>query len=84
LVVWAVKPQTFKEAAAQAQPHLAGALHLSVAAGITSDSIAAWLGHAAHRARHAQHARLGGLGHDGLFARPGVPTMPTARWWKPW
>jgi pyrroline-5-carboxylate reductase len=46
LVVWAVKPQTFKDAAiAQAQPFSApGALHLSVAAGIRSDSMATWLG----------------------------------------
>ena len=44
LVVWAVKPQTFKDAALQTQAHTAAALHLSVAAGIRSDSIAAWLG----------------------------------------
>src|ERR687897_2411156 len=44
LVVWAVKPQTFKEAAAQARAHTSQALHLSVAAGIRSDSIAQWLG----------------------------------------
>jgi pyrroline-5-carboxylate reductase len=44
LVVWAVKPQTFKDAAQQTKAHTAGALHLSVAAGIRSDSIAAWLG----------------------------------------
>ena len=34
LVVWAVKPQTFRDAAAQAQAHVQQALHLSVAAGI--------------------------------------------------
>ena len=44
LVVWAVKPQTFKDAALQTKAHTADALHLSVAAGIRSDSIAAWLG----------------------------------------
>ena len=44
LVVWAVKPQTFKEAAQQAGPHTGRALHLSVAAGIRSSSIARWLG----------------------------------------
>src|SRR5690606_28885221 len=38
LVVWAVKPQTFKEAAAQVRPHTGQALHLSVAAGIRSGS----------------------------------------------
>ena len=44
MVVWAVKPQTFKEAAGQVRAHTATALHLSVAAGITTSSIAAWLG----------------------------------------
>ena len=44
LVVWAVKPQTFHDAALQAGPHNPNALHLSVAAGIRSDSIAGWLG----------------------------------------
>ena len=44
LVVWAVKPQTFKDAAAPVAAHTANALHLSVAAGITTDSIAQWLG----------------------------------------
>ena len=44
LVIWAVKPQTFKEAAQQVQTHTQTALHLSVAAGIRSDSIAHWLG----------------------------------------
>ena len=44
LVVWAVKPQTFKDAALQIKAFTAKALHLSVAAGIRSDSIATWLG----------------------------------------
>src|SRR5512134_2071534 len=44
LVVWAVKPQTFKEAATQTRTYTGKALHLSVAAGIRSDSIAQWLG----------------------------------------
>jgi len=44
LVVWAVKPQTFQDAARQCQPHTRKALHLSVAAGIPSQSIARWLG----------------------------------------
>jgi pyrroline-5-carboxylate reductase len=44
LVVWAVKPQTFKDAALQTKAFTSSALHLSVAAGIRSDSIATWLG----------------------------------------
>jgi pyrroline-5-carboxylate reductase len=43
LMVWAVKPQVFKEAAEPVLPFASRALHLSVAAGIRTDSIAAWL-----------------------------------------
>src|SRR5690606_25856856 len=39
-VVWAVKPQTFAEAARPVRAFAGDALHLSVAAGIPSDSIA--------------------------------------------
>ena len=72
LVVWAVKPQTFKEAAQQAGPHTGRALHLSVAAGITSSSIARWL--ATERVVRAMPntPALIGKGITGLFARPGV------------
>ena len=44
LVVWAVKPQMFSEAAAPVMPHTGKALHLSVAAGIRTDSICRWVG----------------------------------------
>ena len=43
-VVWAVKPQIFREAAATVAPHVRAAMHLSVAAGIRTDSICGWLG----------------------------------------
>ena len=44
LVVWAVKPQLFSEAAAPVAPFTGHALHLSVAAGIRTDSIGRWVG----------------------------------------
>ena len=44
LVVWAVKPQMFSEAAVPVMPLTRQALHLSVAAGIRSDSICRWIG----------------------------------------
>ena len=44
LVVWAVKPQIFSEAAAPVMAHTRKALHLSVAAGIRTDSIRRWVG----------------------------------------
>jgi pyrroline-5-carboxylate reductase len=41
IVVWAVKPQSFAEAAAACAPHVSGALQLSVMAGIRIAAIAA-------------------------------------------
>jgi pyrroline-5-carboxylate reductase len=72
LVVWAVKPQTFKDAATAVKPHTAGALHLSVAAGIRSDSIAAWLGSERIVRSMPNTPALVGKGMTALFARPGV------------
>ena len=72
LVVWAVKPQTFKEAAAATKAFVGDTLHLSVAAGITSDSIAAWLGTPRVVRAMPNTPALVGLGMTGLFARPDV------------
>jgi len=72
LVVWAVKPQTFKAAALAAAPHTMAALHLSVAAGIRSDSIAAWLGVDRIVRAMPNTPALIGQGIAGLFARDGV------------
>lgn len=75
LVVWAVKPQSFAEAALQARPHLGdvgGPLHLSVAAGIPSQSIADWLGCERVVRGMPNTPALIGKGIAGLFARPAV------------
>jgi len=72
LVVWAVKPQTFKEAALAAAPFTANALHLSVAAGIKTDSIVAWLGSERVVRAMPNTPALVGKGISGLFARAGV------------
>ena len=72
LVVWAVKPQTFKDAAAPIAPYTAAALHLSVAAGITTDSIAQWLGTARIVRAMPNTPALVGKGMTGLFARAEV------------
>jgi pyrroline-5-carboxylate reductase len=69
LVVWAVKPQTFKDAALATQAFTANALHLSVAAGITSGSIAQWLGSERIVRAMPNTPALVGLGMTGLFAR---------------
>src|SRR6478735_8736712 len=70
LVVWAVKPQTFKDAALQVRNHTATALHLSVAAGIRSDSIASWLGSGRIVRAMPNTPALVGKGMTALFARP--------------
>jgi pyrroline-5-carboxylate reductase len=72
LVIWAVKPQTFKEAAQQTRDFCARALHLSVAAGIRSDSIANWLGTERVVRAMPNTPALVGLGQTGLFARAAV------------
>jgi pyrroline-5-carboxylate reductase len=72
LVVWAVKPQSFGEAAAPCAGHVGRALHLSVMAGIRSDAIAR-----AVRSERVVRAMpntpaLIGMGIAGLYARAAV------------
>jgi pyrroline-5-carboxylate reductase len=78
LVVWAVKPQLFKQAAAPCAAHTANALHLSVAAGIGSGSIAAWLGSERVVRAMPNTPALVGQGMTGLFARAGVSAQERA------
>ncbi len=79
LVVWAVKPQTFKEAAMSCAAHTGSALHLSVAAGIRTDSMCAWLGNGRIVRAMPNTPALVGLGMTGLYAREGVD--PEDRQW---
>jgi pyrroline-5-carboxylate reductase len=72
LVIWAVKPQTFKEAALQSSVHTKDAVHLSVAAGIRSGDIAHWLGTERIVRAMPNTPALIGKGITGLFARPAV------------
>ncbi len=78
LVVWAVKPQSFKEAATPVATHTKDALHLSVAAGVTSRSIAAWLGTERVIRAMPNTPALIGQGITGLFAREGTTGMDRA------
>ena len=78
LVIWAVKPQAFKEAAQQTKAFCAQALHLSVAAGIRSDSIASWLGSDRVVRAMPNTPALVGLGQTGLFARAAVTASDKA------
>ena len=79
LVVWAVKPQTFKEAAAQARAHVQQALQLSVAAGIRSDSMKDWLGTERIVRSMPNTPALVGKGMTALYARPAVTAPDKAR-----
>jgi pyrroline-5-carboxylate reductase len=72
VVIWAVKPQAFKEAALNSRFHTRNALHLSVAAGIRSESIAHWLGTERIVRAMPNTPALVGKGMTGLFARAGA------------
>ena len=82
LAVWAVKPQLFSVAAAPCAAQLAGALHLSVMAGIRSDTIARAMGLAPAAARIVRSMpntpALIGRGIAGLFATPAVSAAERA------
>ena len=79
LVVWAVKPQVFKEAAAPVASHTRQALHLSVAAGIRTSSICAWLGSDRVVRTMPNTPALVGQGMTALFACPGVSAAEKAQ-----
>ncbi|MCW8164364.1 pyrroline-5-carboxylate reductase [Verminephrobacter aporrectodeae subsp. tuberculatae] len=72
VVVWAVKPQVFRDAAAQAGAHVRQALHLSVAAGIRCDSIVRWLGCERVARAMPNTPALVRKGMSALYARPAV------------
>ncbi len=71
-VVWAVKPQLFAEAAAPCAAHIAGALQLSVMAGIRSPAIVRASGSARVVRAMPNTPALIGQGVAGLYARPEV------------
>ena len=75
LVVWAVKPQVFKQAAEAAAAHTGQALHLSVAAGIRTDSICNWLGSRRVVRSMPNTPALVGKGMTALFACPDVSAI---------
>ena len=82
VVVWAVKPQLFAEAAAPCAPQVAGALQMSVMAGIRCASIARAIGVAADTARIVRSMpntpALIGRGIAGLYATPAVTAAERA------
>jgi len=78
IVVWAVKPQVFGEAAAPFAPFVGGALHLSVMAGIRSDAIVRAAGTERVVRAMPNTPALIGEGIAGLFARAAVTAADRA------
>ena len=78
LVVWAVKPQLFGEAAAACQGAVSEALQLSVMAGIRSDTLARATGSGRVVRAMPNTPALIGQGIAGLFARPAVSAADKA------
>ena len=72
IVVWAIKPQSFKEAAAANVAHIGHALQFSVMAGIRSDDMAKALGTQRIVRSMPNTPALIGQGIAGLFARDAV------------
>jgi pyrroline-5-carboxylate reductase len=78
MVIWAVKPQIFAEAAIPVMPHTRAALHLSVAAGIRTDSICRWVGTDRVVRCMPNTPALVGQGITGLFPCPSVTSADQA------
>ena len=72
LLVWAIKPQVFEEVASPLAGRFGHSLHLSVAAGVRSDSMARWLQSERIVRAMPNTPALVGLGQTGLFARAAV------------
>ena len=78
MLVWAVKPQLFNEAAAPCAAFVAKALHLSVMAGIRSDALVRATGAERIVRTMPNTPALVGQGMTGLFARDAVSAADRA------
>lgn len=72
IVIWAIKPQVFAQAAPACAPWVSQALHLSVMAGIRSDAVVRATGSERVVRAMPNTPALIGQGIAGLYARPAV------------
>ena len=73
LIVWAVKPQVLQEVVALSRPFFSPqAVHLSIAAGVRTDSLQGWLGQDCVVRAMPNTPALIGQGISGLYACPQV------------
>lgn len=79
MVVWAVKPQLFAEAAAPCAPHVQEALHVSVMAGVRCERIVQATGSPRVVRTMPNTPALIGQGIAGLYALPAVDAAARAR-----
>ena len=78
LIIWAIKPQIFKQVASSISALCAKPLHLSVAAGITTPSISTWIASPRIVRAMPNTPALIGMGQTGLFATPSVTEQDKA------
>lgn len=79
IVIWAVKPQVLRAVIDASKGRFSGALHVSVAAGITSQRLSAWLGTAQVVRAMPNTAMAMGKGVTGLYAASAV-SEPKRAW----
>lgn len=72
VIVWAVKPQVLREAVAATRAFIGSPLHVSIAAGISSEDLAAWTGSRRIVRVMPNTAALVGAGVSGTLALDGV------------
>lgn len=78
IVVWAVKPQVLEQAIGQAAPFLGQPPHISIAAGVRSEDIAAWTASRRVVRVMPNTAALVGSGVSAIAALDGVGTEDRA------
>jgi len=79
ILVWAVKPQNFEIAAASCAGHVAGALQVSVMAGVRSDTVVAATASERVIRVMPNTPALIGQGVAGVYARPAVSAADRER-----